>query len=606
MKKHLQPRTELSAVLFSMRRYFMIAGAFSLVINLLALTPSIYMLQVYDRVLASRNEMTLLMLTLIVLGLFALSGLLEFVRSRLLVRISSRIDESLNTRVFTASFENNLRAAGGNPGMALGDMATIRQFLTGNGLFAFFDAPWMPIYLIILFLFAPLIGWLALGGTVILVILAIAQEILTRKPLAEAQQSLSRSAGFANNNLRNAEVIEAMGMLGGLMRRWYEHHEHALALQAVASDKAAVIGNISKFVRIALQSLVLGAGALLVIEGSLTAGAMIAGSILMGKALGPVDLAIATWKQFIAARTSYSRLDELLQRYPERKPGMPLPRPKGQLAVEQVMAQAPNKSEAGSAGKVAGQQMILRGVTFGLNPGEVLGIIGPSASGKSTLARLLVGVWPATSGKVRLDGADIYTWSKAELGPFIGYLPQDIELFSGSVAENIARFNEVDSDAVVQAAQLAGVHEMILRLPNGYDTQIGDGGANLSGGQRQRLALARALYCMPSLIVLDEPNSNLDEVGERALVMAIQAAKQRGSTVVLITHRPSVLSAVDKLLVLAEGEIKLFGPRDKVWADLNEANRQAAAAQQAAQQQAMAQHAAQQQAAAQQAGSSVS
>lgn len=579
MKKHLQPRTELAEILFSMRRYFVVAGVFSLVINLLALTPSIYMLQVYDRVLASRNETTLLMLTLIVLGLFALSGMLEFVRSRLLVRISSALDEKLNSRVFTASFENNLRTAGGNPAQALSDMTNVRQFMTGNGLFAFFDAPWAPIYLVILFLFAPMLGWLSLIGTLILVILAVAQEILTRKPLAESQQYLGRSAVFANNNLRNAEVIEAMGMLDGLMQRWYKQHDHALALQAIASDKAAVIANISKFVRISLQSLVLGAGALLVIEGSLTAGAMIAGSILMGKALGPVDLAIATWKQFIAARTSYSRLEELLQAFPERKSGMPLPRPAGHLAVENVVAQVP--------GKAAGQQVILKGVTFGLAPGEVLGVIGPSASGKSTLARLLVGVWPAASGTVRLDGADVYTWNKAELGPCVGYLPQDIELFSGSVAENIARFTEVDSVAVVEAAQLAGVHEMILRLPNGYDTQIGEGGANLSGGQRQRLGLARALYRMPSLIVLDEPNSNLDEVGERALVQAVLAAKQKGSTVVLITHRPSVLAAVDKLLVMAEGTVKLFGPRDQVWASLNEANKQAQqlAQQQAAQQQ---------------------
>ena len=569
MKKHMQPRKELAEVLYSMRSYFAIAGAFSLVINLLALTPSIYMLQVYDRVLASRNETTLLMLTLIVLGLFALSGLLEFVRTRLLVAISAKIDDALNSRVFTAAFENNLRSAGANAGQALGDMATIRQFMTGNGLFAFFDAPWMPIYLVILFLFAPLMGWLALGGTVILVVLAVLQEMQTTKPLAESQMHMSRSMAFATNNLRNAEVIEAMGMLGGLMERWYKLHGRGLALQMHASEKAGVISNVSKFVRIALQSLVLGAGALLVIDGSLSGGAMIAGSILMGKALGPVDLAIATWKQFVAARTSYARLEELLERFPARRTGMPLPRPKGLLTVEGVVAQAPAKVGSSS------DRVILKGVTFGLNPGDVLGVIGPSASGKSTLARLLVGVWPAANGKVRLDGVDVYGWNKAELGPYIGYLPQDVELFSGTVAENIARFEEVDSVAVVEAAQLAGVHDMILRLPNGYDTPIGEGGANLSGGQRQRLGLARALYRLPSLIVLDEPNSNLDEAGEGALVMAVRAAKARGSTVVLITHRTSALAAVDKLLVIADGESKLFGPRDQVLANLNEANRQA-------------------------------
>ena len=567
MKKHMQPRKELAEVLHSMRRYFAIAGGFSLVINLLALTPSIYMLQVYDRVLASRNETTLLMLTLIVVGLFALSGVLELIRSRLLVAISSKLDDSLNQRVFTAAFENNLRSAGANAGQALSDMTTIRQFLTGNGLFAFFDAPWMPIYLVILFLFAPLVGWMALAGMVILVVLTIVQEMQTSKPLAESQTHMNRSMMFATNNLRNAEVIEAMGMLGGLMERWYQHHGRGLALQMEASEKAATISNVAKFVRICLQSLVLGAGALLVIDGQLSGGAMIAGSILMGKALGPVDLAIATWKQFIAARTSYTRLEDLLERFPARKAGMPLPRPTGQLQVEHVVAQVP--------GKTGADQMILRGVSFGVNPGEVLGIIGPSASGKSTLARLLVGVWPASSGKVRLDGADVYNWDKTELGPNVGYLPQDIELFSGTVAENIARFTAVDGAAVVEAAQLAGVHDMILRLPNGYETPIGDGGANLSGGQRQRLGLARALYRMPSLIVLDEPNSNLDEVGERALVVAIQAAKQRGSTVVVITHRTSVLGAVDKLLVIADGTTKLFGPRDQVLANLAEANQQA-------------------------------
>ncbi|WP_043648231.1 type I secretion system permease/ATPase [Chitinilyticum litopenaei] len=565
MKKHLQPRTELAGVLFSMRRYFIIAGAFSLVINLLALTPSIYMLQVYDRVLASRNEVTLLALTVIMLGLFALSGALEFVRSRLLVRISSQIDEALNSRVFTAAFENNLRSAGGNAGQALGDMSTIRQFLTGNGLFAFFDAPWMPIYLLILFLFAPLLGWLAVAGALALIGLAIAQEILTRKPLAESQLHANRSSNFATNNLRNAEVIEAMGMLGGLMERWYTHHGKALALQAYASDKAGSVSTLSKFVRISIQSLVLGAGALLAIEGKISPGAMIAGSIIMGKALGPVDLMISTWKQLIQARTSYARLDELLQRFPQRDPGMPLPRPLGRLQLENVMAQAPGT-----------QHMILRGVTFAINPGEVVGVIGPSASGKSTLARLMVGVWPAVGGKVRLDGADVFTWNKAELGPYIGYLPQDVELFSGTVAENIARFSEVDSAAVVEAAQLAGVHEMILRLPNGYDTPIGEGGSNLSGGQRQRLGLARALYRMPSLIVLDEPNSNLDDVGEKALVGAVLAAKQRGSTVILITHRTAILAAVDKLLVMADGASRLFGPRDQVLASLNEAVQQQA------------------------------
>lgn len=564
MKKHLQPRTELSAVLYSMRRYFLVAGAFSLVINLLALTPSIYMMQVYDRVLASRNEVTLLVLTLITLGLFALSGLLEWIRARLLVRISGVMDDALNSRIFTASFEQNLRAAGGSPAQALGDLTTIRQFMTGNGLFAFFDAPWMPIYLLILFLFAPLIGWLALGGALALIALAILQEIMTRKLLAESQLHMNRSSLFASNNLRNAEVIEAMGMLKGLKARWYKHHGHFLDLQAAASDKAGLISTCSKTIRIALQSLVLGGGALLVIEGRLSPGAMIACSILMGKALSPVDLAIGSWRQLIQARTSYARLDDLLEHFPERQIGMPLPRPLGKLSLDKVSAAIPGT-----------QTLIIKGVSFSLGVGEVLGIIGPSASGKSTLARLMVGIWPASSGSVRLDGVDIFGWNKDELGPYIGYLPQDVELFSGSVAENIARFRELDSDAVVEAARLAGVHEMILRLPAGYDSQIGEGGANLSGGQRQRLGLARALYGMPSLIVLDEPNSNLDDAGEKALISAVLTAKQRGSTVIVITHRTSVLSAVDKLLVLSDGMVQIAGPRDMVLSELNQVLQQA-------------------------------
>ncbi|MBE9610551.1 type I secretion system permease/ATPase [Chitinilyticum litopenaei] len=541
-----------------MRRYFVVAGAFSLVINLLALTPSIYMLQVYDRVLASRNEVTLLVLTAIVLGLFALSGLLELVRSRLLVRISNQMDEVQGHRIFTASFENNLRSAGANAGQSLSDLNNVRQFLTGNGLFAFFDAPWMPVYLLILFLFAPLMGWLAIGGALILVGLAILQEVLTKKPLTESQLHMARSGNFATNSLRNAEVIEAMGMLGGLMQRWQTHHGKSLALQAYASDKAGTVSTMSKFVRISLQSLVLGAGAYLSIEGTISPGAMIAGSIIMGKALGPIDLMIGSWKQFVQARTSFTRLEHLLKQYPERKYGMPLPEPKGILVVENLIAHIPGTNNT-----------ILRGLNFHVRPGEVLGIIGPSASGKSSLARLLVGVWSASSGSVRLDGVDIYGWNKAELGPHMGYLPQDVELFSGTVAENISRFSEIDSQAVVEAAQLAGVHDMILKLPKGYDTPIGEGGANLSGGQRQRLGLARAMYRVPSLIVLDEPNSNLDELGEKALVAALLAAKQKGSSIVVITHRTSVLPAVDNLLVLAEGTQRIFGPRDQVLAKLN-------------------------------------
>jgi ATP-binding cassette subfamily C exporter for protease/lipase len=553
MKKTMMPRTELAEVLFSFRKAFYTAGLFSMFINLLGLVPSIYMLQVYDRVLQSRNITTLVMLTVIMLGFYLMLGMLELARSKLLIRIGAQLDMKLNNRVFVASFERNLKRAGGNAGQALGDLTNVRQFLTGNGLFAFFDAPWAPIYLIVIFLFSPWLGVFSLFASLILFSLAWATELSTRKPLAEATQVAASANNYATNNLRNAEVIEAMGMLDNLRNRWLQKQMRFLALQNEASDKAANISAATKSVRIAVQSLSLGGGALLVIEGAMTPGGMIAASILLGKALGPVELAIGVWKQLVGARTAYHRLEELLQEHPERPTGMELPAPAGRLLLEGVMAAAPGS-----------QVMILKQVGFNVAPGEIVGVIGPSASGKSTLARLLVGVWPTLGGKVRLDGADIYTWDKNLLGPSVGYLPQDIELFEGTIAENIARFGDVDAGQVVDAAKLAGVHDMILRFPNGYDTQIGDSGSALSGGQRQRIAFARAIYGNPSFVVLDEPNSNLDDVGEAALIRAIQELKRRGTTVILITHRTSIISVVDKLLLLVDGMLQLYGPRDQV------------------------------------------
>ena len=549
----MMPRTELAEVLFSFRKAFYTAGLFSMFINLLGLVPSIYMLQVYDRVLQSRNVTTLVMLTVIMLGFYVMLGMLELARSKLLIRIGAQLDMKLNNRVFIASFESNLKRAGGNAGQALGDLTNVRQFLTGNGLFAFFDAPWAPIYLIVIFIFNPWLGVFSLCASLILFSLAWATELATRKPLAEATQVAASANSYATNNLRNAEVIEAMGMLDNLRHRWMKKQMRFLALQNEASDKAATISATTKSVRIAVQSLALGGGALLVIDGLMTPGGMIAASILLGKALGPVELAIGVWKQLLGARTSYHRLEELLQEHPERPSGMELPAPVGSLQLEGVMAAAPGS-----------QVMILKQVGFNVAPGEIVGVIGPSASGKSTLARLLVGVWPTLGGKVRLDGADIYTWDKNLLGPSVGYLPQDIELFEGTIAENIARFGEVDASKVVDAAKMAGVHEMILRFPKGYDTQIGDSGSALSGGQRQRIAFARAIYGNPSFVVLDEPNSNLDDVGEAALIRAILELKQRGTTVILITHRTSIISVVDKLLLLVDGMLQLYGPRDQV------------------------------------------
>jgi len=555
------PRSELAETLFSLRRTFYALAAFSGVINLLMLTPAVYMLQVYDRALVSSNVTTLLMLTLLVVGLYILLGMLEMVRSSVLIRVGNRLDMMLNQRVFTAAFERNLRRAGGNPSQALQDLSQVRQFLTGNGLFAFFDVPWTPIYLLVISLVHPLLGVITLIGSLLLVGLAWLTETSTRKPLAEANQAAMTSAAYANNNLRNAEVIEAMGMLPAIRQRWFGNHLRILELQSLASDRAAWITGLTRFVRITLQSLILGAGALLAIQGEITPGMMIACSILGGRALAPVEQVIATWKQLLSSRTAWARLSALLQDFPARKESMPLPKPTGILSVEGAFANAPGTNLP-----------ILRAISFNLSPGEALGVIGPSASGKSTLARLLVGIWPAQAGKVRLDGADVFQWNKEELGPWLGYLPQDVELFEGTIAENIARFGEVNGDAVIQAARQAGVHEMILRLPQGYDTRLSADGGSLSGGQKQRVALARALYGDPSLIVLDEPNSSLDDVGEAALIQALSDLKRRGKTLVLISHRPTVLNIVDKILLLREGTVHMFGSRDEVFAALRQAS----------------------------------
>lgn len=551
--KFKTPQNEVAQVLAGFKKTFRNIGVFSAVINMLMLMPAIYMLQLYDSVLTSRNEMTLLMLTLIMLGAYIFMGALEYVRSFVLIRVGAQLDMKLNKRVYTAAFEENLKQGNNNAGQALKDLTNLRQFLTGNALFAFFDAPWFPIYLFVIFMFHPALGAFALVGTTILFILAYINEKISHKPLAEANSMAVASTNMASNNLRNAEVIEAMGMLPNIQSRWYKLHSRFLNLQAEASEKAGVVTALSKSFTVALQSLMLGLGALLVLDNSITPGMMIAGSILLGRAIAPVQLLISVWKQIGSTRSAYERLTQLLEQNPAREAGMALPKPKGVIAVENITAAPPG-------GKVA----VIKGLTFSLAAGEVLGIIGPSGSGKSTLARLLVGVWPAAAGKVRLDGADVYLWNKDELGPHIGYLPQDIELFAGTVSENIARFGEVHADKVILAAKRAGVHELVLNMPSGYDTPLGDGGAGLSGGQKQRLGLARAMYDDPSLIVLDEPNSNLDDVGEQALLAAIIDLRKRGKTIVLITHRTSIISATNKLLLLHDGVAKMFGPTNQV------------------------------------------
>lgn len=586
--KFFNKKNEIEQALLAFKSTFWTVGTFSAITNLLMLVPSLYMLQVYDRVLASRNELTLVMLTVLMLGAYLLMVGLELVRSYVLVRVGAQFDMKLNKRVYTAAFEQNLKQSGGNAGQSLSDLTTLRQFLTGNALFAFFDAPWFPIYLIVIFFFEPALGWFALGGTLVLVVLAVVNERITKAPLTEANGMAIAANTMATNNLRNAEVIESMGMLPNLIQRWFKTHGKFLQLQAEASEKAAKIASATKFVQVSLQSLVLGFGALLVLENKMTPGMMIAASILVGRALAPVQQVIGVWKSWSSTRSAFERLTRLLEANPAREAGMELPKPAGALAVEGV-----------TAGPPGSKAPVIKGLSFAIQPGDVLGVIGPSGSGKSTLARLLVGVWPAAMGKVRLDGADIYHWNKGELGPNMGYLPQDIELFSGTIAENIARFGDVDSEKVVQAAKRAGVHDMILHMPEGYDTKLGDGGAGLSGGQKQRIGLARAMYGDPAVIVLDEPNSNLDDIGEQALVQAVLELRQRGKTIVLITHRTSVLGVTSKLLLMRDGTAQAFGPTKDVMAALQEANQKMIQQQQAAQQQATAQQQAAQQAAAQ-------
>ena len=561
------PRNEIADIIRTRSRVFWNVGAFTAFINILMLVPSVYMLQVYDRALPSRNEITLLMLTLIMLAMFAVMALLEYVRSMVVIRIGSQLDMRLNTRIYTAAYESNLKNGASDAGQMLGDLTTLRQFLTGSALFAFFDAPWFPVYLLVIFLFNPWLGLFALLGSLLLIALAVINEIVSRKPLAEASRLSIRSGGLAGTTLRNAEVIEALGMLPNLQRRWFTLHARFLNQQRIASERAGRISAITRFVRLSLQSLVLGLGGWLAIRGDLTPGMMIAGSILMGRTLAPIEQVINGWKSFNGAKLAYGRLVRLLDENPPRESGMSLPRPQGRVDVRGASAKPP-----GAVG-----EFVLHGVTFAIQPGDVLGLIGPSASGKSTLSRLLVGVWPVEEGTVRLDDADIYQWDKDSLGPYIGYLPQDIELFAGTIAENIARFGDVDAGKVIAAARLAGVHELILHLANGYDTVLGHGGAGLSGGQKQRLGLARALYGDPSLVVLDEPNANLDDAGERALNQAILTLRQQNKTVVLVSHRTQLLSLTTKLLLLVNGRVNAFGPTQQVLQALAEARKTAPA-----------------------------
>jgi len=553
-------RNPLNAILWQFRREFYAVGIFSAVANLLMLTPTIYMLQVFDRVLISYSELTLLVISLLALVFFAVMAFAEWVRSRLLVRTGVRFDAMLNSRVFNASFEAALNQSGRNPREAFTDLTHLRQFMTGNGVIAFFDAPWIPIYILVCWLLHPWLGLIAALFAAILVVIAWRIHRHTEQGTAQVVESGFKLSGFSQSKLRNVEIIEALGMLEHLRRRWARLNRQHLGIHARQADLNVRAQSITKFVQLTQQSLMLAAGAWLVVRGELSMGAMIAANILMGRALQPVQLIVASWKGFQTARLSYQRLVSLLTEHPGRSVTALAQTPKGHMVLRDLVA------------TVRGRETpILKGISAQFQPGEVVVILGPSGSGKSTLARCLLGIWPQTGGEVLLDALPIDQWDRVELGPYLGYLPQDVELLDGSIAENIARFGEVDADKVIEAAQGAGVHDMILRFPQGYDTPMGVAGNLLSGGQRQRIALARAMYGDPAVVVLDEPNANLDDAGEAALLQAVMKLKAQGKTVFVISHRGGIVGVADRLLVMAQGEVKLLGPRAEVLAALTAA-----------------------------------
>jgi len=553
-------RSELTATLWAFRQEFLIVGILSFLSNLLMLAPTIYMLQVFDRVLSSQSEFTLVAVSLITLFLFGVMACSEWLRSRVLVRAGMRFDEQLSTRVFNASFEAYLSQSSRSPSRAFGDLIQIRQFLTGNGIFALFDAPWAPIYIAVTFLLHPWLGILSLIFAVIQAALAWFGHRHTVVPAEEAAMAASDTNSYLQSKLRNAEVLESMGMIGNLQKRWNRQHLGWMGKNTSAQGLVHRVTAWSKFIRYSQQSLALGAGALLVIDGQLSPGAMIAANVLMGRALAPIDQLVGTWRSFVTARAAFGRLEKLLLDYPERDPALSRVAPTGAITLRRVVASAEGRKTP-----------ILKNISFAVPAGTVVAVLGPSGSGKSTLARAMVGIWPDISGEVLLDDMPMERWDRTELGPHLGYLPQDVELFEGSIAENIARLGAIDSAKVIEAARCAGMHEMILRFPKGYDTPIGEAGGLLSGGQRQRIGLARAIYDEPALIVLDEPNANLDDAGENALMRTVQALKAKGKTVILITHRPGAIAVADRIIILRDGEIVAEGPKETVLVALRSA-----------------------------------
>jgi ATP-binding cassette subfamily C exporter for protease/lipase len=557
-----KPPSELGTAVNELMPYFRQAALFSVFASLLILAPSVYMLEVYDRVVNTRSHMTLAMLTVVVLFAFVVMEVLEWVRSVVMHEASLVFDRRMSGRIFTAIFEANLKRMPGGSAQPMNDFRSVRDFLSAPVVLALMEAPVALTFLILIFAISPVLGWSAVVAAMLVTFVGWLNERSTQPPLLAANRSAIAAQQYADGTLRNAQVIESMGMLSNIHKRWMGKQQEFLGLQAQASDHAGFYQAVSKFLQNTTSSMLLGLGAWLLLRNQLNGGAayMIIGSILGGRVLAPLVQIVSQWQTVVNVRDAYSRLDSMLSMVPPRPASMALPAPLGQLQVDGLVAGAPGIPIP-----------ILKGISFGLQPGDVLAVVGPSASGKTTLARLLVGLWPAINGKVRLDGVDVFTWDKLELGPHIGYLPQGVELFDGSMAENIARFGEIDQAKVEAAARAIGLHDFILSLPQGYNSPVGREGTMLSGGQRQRVGLARAFYCNPAFIVLDEPNSSLDEQGDADLARAITQLKAKGSTFIVMTHRTSVLSVADKMLVLRDGQLQMFGPRDEVLKALAEA-----------------------------------
>ena len=536
---------------------------FSFFINILMFVAPLHMLQIYDRVLVSRSEVTLIALTTLAVGLLIIYGLLEGVRLRILNRASLEFDELMSDRILSMVFDMSVRFPSIRGQQVIRDAEIIRDFVGGQAIIALCDSPWVPVFIAVCFILHPMLGFVALFGAVIVFVLAACNEWLTRKKIVQANKLWVKITNETVISLRNSEIIKALGMVPGVKGSWLKNRNKALNYQASANDRGGAVLACSRFVRMALQVIILATGGYLAIQDQISPGTMIAASIIMGRALVPVEMAVGQWKNFINVRDAYNRINDALDSQPEAREYMDLPAPIGNVSVQSVFLTAPEQPSSNT---------ILNNISLDFKPGTVTGIIGPSGCGKSSLVRAVVGVWGVLRGSIRYDGANIESWSSDKLGPYIGYMPQDVEILNGTVAQNICRFQELNSEEIIKAAQKAGVHELILKLPDGYDTRLGTDGQALSGGQRQRIALARALYMDPKVIVLDEPNSNLDSEGERALTDAITASKNTGATIIVVSHRPILLRSTDILAVLNQGNLVKVGPTDQILAELGAGN----------------------------------